>query len=66
MRKWLLLLVLILIFFVLSKLNRGRGKTKNPVLKQINYVVTVIAWVFLIAYSLTFFYWLFTTIMPNN
>lgn len=64
MRKWLLLLVLILVFFILSKLNRGRGKTKNPVLKQINYVVTVIAWVFLIAYGLAFFYWIFTVIKP--
>lgn len=64
MRKWLLLLVLILVFFVLSKLSSNRSKPRNPVLKQINYVVSVVAWVFLIAYGLAFFYWLFTTLKP--
>ena len=62
MKKWLLVLVLILVFYVLALINKKKKKEKGPLLKKINYVISVIAWVFLVAYGIAFLYWLYTLI----
>ncbi|MFC2169127.1 hypothetical protein ACFLRM_00980 [Acidobacteriota bacterium] len=62
MRKWLLLLLIILVFYALSKLRTNKQEKKYPALKQISQTFSILVWALLIVYVLAFLYWLFTVI----
>jgi hypothetical protein len=61
MRKWLLLLVILGVIVLLSKLNQRKG-VKTPLGKRFNETLSVIVWAMIIAYVVSFFYWLYTQI----
>jgi len=63
MRRWLFILGLIGLFFVLSSLNKKRLQNKFPFLKRIDVTLTIAAWTMLAAYAAAFCYWLFTEIL---
>lgn len=62
MRKWLLLLVILGVITLLSKLNQ-RKDVKTPLGKRFSETLSVIVWVLIIAYIVSFFYWLYTQII---
>ena len=61
MRKWLYLLLGLVLFVVISKMNQKR-KVKSPFFKRLNETFSIMVWVLLIVYTLTFLYWLFNQI----
>ncbi len=63
MRKWLYLLLALVLFVAISKMNRKR-KVRSPFFKRLNETVSILAWVLLAVYSLYFLRWLFTQIFP--
>ena len=62
MRKWFLLLGLILIVYLLSLVNSKKAKNKSPFLKRFNETITILVWALTAAYGITFFLWLYRTI----
>jgi hypothetical protein len=60
MRKWLVLLLAIALFYVLSKLNTRRSRRKYPLMKRIDVAVNVAVVVLLAVYLVAFLRWLFT------
>ncbi len=61
MRKWLYLLLGLVLFVVISKMNRKR-KVRSPFFKRLNETLTILVWVLLSVYTLTFLRWLFKQI----
>jgi magnesium-transporting ATPase (P-type) len=61
MRKWLYFLLILALIYAISQINR-RKRVKSPFLKRLNETITILVWVLLTAYVLTFLYWLYTTI----
>ncbi len=61
MRKWLYLLLGLVLFVVISKMNLKR-KVRSPFFKRLNETLTILVWVLLSVYTLTFLKWLFTQI----
>jgi len=62
MKRWLFILALIGIFYVLSALNKKRLQNRFPFLKRIDYTFTILAWTMLVTYIAVFLYWLYTAI----
>jgi hypothetical protein len=62
MRKWLYILLFIAVLYAVSRLGTKKQGKKYPILKQISETVTIMVWVLLVVYTLTFFYWLYTVI----
>jgi len=48
--------------YALTKIGR-RGKERSPVLKRISETISIIVWVLLAAYTVSFLYWLYTEIL---
>ncbi len=61
MRKWLYLLLGLVLFVVISKMNRKK-KVRSPFFKRLNETITILVWVLLSVYTLTFLLWLFKQI----
>ena len=61
MRKWLYLFLALVMFIVISKINRKR-KVKSPFFKRLNETLSILVWVLLTVYTLTFLYWLYNQI----
>lgn len=59
MRKWLLLLALLGLVYLVLKVSRGK-KDPSPFLKRLNETLTLLAWTLVAAYTLFFLYWLYT------
>ena len=59
MRKWLLLLALLGLVYLVLKVSRGK-KDRSPFLKRLNETLTLLAWALVAAYTLFFLYWLYT------
>ena len=61
MRKWFLFLVILGLIFILSKASRKK-EARSPFHKRFNETVSIVVWVVLIAYVVSFIYWLYTQI----
>jgi len=61
MRKWLLLLALLGLVYLVSHINR-RKKDRSPFLKRLNETLSLLAWALVATYTLFFLYWLYTQI----
>jgi len=61
MRKWLLFLVILVVIVLLSKINQ-RKEVRTPFGKRFSETLSVITWVMIIAYVVSFIYWLYTQI----
>ena len=59
MKRWLFILALIGVFYLLSALNKKRLQNKFPFLKRIDYTLTILAWVLLATYVGVFIFWLY-------
>ena len=63
MRKWLYLILGLVLFVVISKMNRKRA-VRSPFFKRLNETVSILIWVLFAVYTLTFLYWVFKQIIP--
>jgi len=62
MRKWLLFLVVLVVIILLSKVNQKKGM-RTPLGKRINETLSIMVWVLIIVYVISFIYWLYTQII---
>jgi len=63
MRKWLLLLLAIVILFALPKFNAHGRRRSSPLLKRINDAINIIVVVLLVVYLSAFLYWLWREVI---
>jgi len=61
MRKWFLFLVILGLVYILSKASRKK-KERSPFHTRFNETVSIVVWVMLIAYVVSFLYWLYIQI----
>ena len=61
MRKWFYFLIILIVVYILSKMN-WKKKESSPFLKRLNETLSILVWVLLAAYSISFLYWLYTQI----
>jgi len=62
MRKWLLFLVVLVVIILLSKVNQKK-EVRTPLGKRINETLSIMVWVLIIVYVISFIYWLYTQII---
>ena len=62
MRKWLLFLVVLVVIILLSKVNQKK-EVRTPLGKRISETLSIMVWVLIIAYVISFIYWLYTQII---
>ena len=62
MRKWFFLLGLLVLVYLISKLNSSKKQEKSTFFKRMNETVSILVWALSIAYVLAFLYWLYTVI----
>jgi hypothetical protein len=53
--------VILVLVYIISKINK-RKIHRSPFLKQLNETFSIIVWVLLAVYSVSFLYWLYTII----
>jgi hypothetical protein len=63
MRKWLYVLLVMAILYAISTLNNKRRPARDPFLKRIDKIITIVVWALLIAYGAAFLYWLYTELI---
>jgi len=51
------------IFLLLSRMNSKKMQKRFPVLKRIDYTLSILAWVLLLSAVLTLLYWIYTQII---
>ena len=61
MRKWFLLLVILGLIYIISKVSQ-RGESRSPFHQRISETLSIVVWVLVVAYGLSFLYWLYTQI----
>ena len=63
LRKWLSLGLVLAVLYAVSKLNTRRWRARYPVIQRLDRTITILAWTLLVAYLLSFLYWLYTRLM---
>lgn len=59
MKKWYFLIVTIIVFYILASIKKKQKAKKDGIVKRIDTFINLVFWILLIAYSLTFIYWLY-------
>jgi hypothetical protein len=63
LRKWLYLALVLAVLYAISRLNTKRWRNRYPILQRIDRTITIVAWTLLVAYVLSFLYWLYTRVI---
>jgi cadmium resistance protein CadD (predicted permease) len=61
MRKWFLFLIVVILVYVFSKATQKK-KTSSPFHQRFNETLSIVVWALVIAYVMSFLYWLYTQI----
>ncbi len=61
MRRLAIFLVILVIVYLVSQASKIKG-VRSPLRKRFNETLTIIVWVMLVAYVLSFLYWFYTQI----
>jgi|Deesub1362B_J571_1020462.scaffolds.fasta_scaffold00002_405 hypothetical protein len=61
MKKWLFFLAILAIIYLLGRWGQTR-RSSHPFLVRLNQTISIIVWVLLIAYTISFIYWLVTEV----
>jgi hypothetical protein len=61
MRKWFLFLVIIGLVYLASKAGQ-RGENRSSFHQRFSETVSILVWVLIVAYVLSFLYWLYSQI----
>ncbi|MBU1473759.1 MAG: hypothetical protein KJ768_02670 [Acidobacteria bacterium] len=62
MKRWLFILFLLGVFYLLSWLNKKKLQKRYPFLKRMDLTLTIAAYSLLFVYCLAFLYWLYRVI----
>jgi len=63
MRKWLYVLLVIAILYAISTLGNKKRRPRDPLLKRIDKIITIVVWTLVIVYGAAFLYWLYTELI---
>jgi len=61
MRKWFYVLAILVVVYFISKLGQNK-KDSSSFLKRFGETLSIVVWVLLAAYAVSFLYWLFKEI----
>ncbi len=61
MRKWFFLFVILGLIYIFSKALQKKEE-RSPFRKRLNETLSIVVWVMLVAYVVSFLYWLYTQI----
>jgi magnesium-transporting ATPase (P-type) len=61
MRRLAIFLVILVVVYLVSQASKKKD-VRSPLRKRFSETLTIIVWVMLVAYVLSFFYWLYTQI----
>jgi hypothetical protein len=56
-------MLILAVLYALSKITAKQHHSRYPFLKRIDRTITLLVWVLLAAYLVSFFYWLYTEII---
>jgi DNA-binding Lrp family transcriptional regulator len=59
MKKWYFVIFSIVFFYILAAVKKKRKLKKDGIIKRIDAFINLLFWFLLIAYGLTFLYWLY-------
>ncbi|MCJ7681266.1 MAG: hypothetical protein MUP70_11110 [Candidatus Aminicenantes bacterium] len=62
MKRWLFILYLLGVFYLLSWLNKKKLQKRYPFLKRMDMTLTIVAYTLLTVYCLAFLSWLYRVI----
>jgi len=57
------LLLVIAILYAVSTIGNNKKPAREPFLKRVNKIVTIVVWTLLVIYGATFLYWLYTKLI---
>jgi hypothetical protein len=63
MRKWLYVLLVIAILYAIPTLGNKKRIARDPLLKRVDKIITIVVWTLVIVYGAAFLYWLYTKII---
>jgi len=63
MRKWLYVLLMIAILYAISTLGNKKRIARDPLLKRIDKIITIVVWTLVIVYGAALLYWLYTKLI---
>ncbi len=63
MRKWLYVLLMIAILYAISTLGNKKRIARDPLLKRIDKIITIVVWTLVIVYGAALLYWLYTELL---
>jgi len=61
MRKWLFFLAILAAVYAFSRISKGK-QDRSPFLKRLSESISIVVWVLLAAYAVSFLYWLYKEI----
>jgi hypothetical protein len=61
MRKWFLFLAILGLVYILSKASH-RGENRSSFRQRFNETLSILVWVLIIVYVLSFLYWLYSQV----
>lgn len=61
MRRWAILLVILVVVYLVSQASKKKD-VRSPLRKRFSETLTIIVWVMLVAYVLSFIYWFYIQI----
>ena len=61
MRRWLLFLAIIGLVYIISKVSQ-KGENRSSFRQRFSETVSILVWVLIVAYVLSFLYWIYSQI----
>ena len=56
-------MLILAVLYALSKITGKQHQTRFPFLKRLDRTITILVWVLLAAYLVSFFYWLYIEVI---
>jgi hypothetical protein len=63
LRRWLFVGLVLAVLYAVSTLNTKKRRAKYAILKRLDRTITILVWVLLVAYGVSFIYWLYTQVI---
>ncbi|MEW5901006.1 MAG: hypothetical protein AB1715_06040 [Acidobacteriota bacterium] len=63
LRRWLFVGLFLAVLYAVSILNTKKRRARYPILKRLDKTITILVWVLLVAYGLSFLYWFYTHVI---
>ena len=63
MRKWLILLLVLVVVYILARLNTPQSHQRYPRLKLLDTAITRFVWILAAVYFASMAYWFYETVL---